>query len=273
MPSSQQKLDWLLREKYNGKKTAAFRRDVKRLRAGEHIDYVIGFADFLGLKIDLSARPLIPRPETEYWTERTTKIIKSEIPRRAPNFAKATLDTRNDMKVLDVFCGSGAIGLAFLKHLPNARVDFADIEAAYFAGIRKSAKWNNISHARFRCIRSDILKNIGAKKYDYILANPPYIPKTGRRVQKSVLIQEPHAALFGGKDGMRFIRALLRAAPQHLLRGGTLVMEFDPPQKTRIGAMARRLGYVSEFSKDQYGRWRYVSLKMKVQGTRSRSLA
>ena len=236
--------DWLLRERYGGRLTAAARRDLERLAAGEHVSYLIGWAPFLGWRIDLSARPLIPRPETEHWTEAAIEAIgKSEV---------AT------PKILDLFCGSGCIGIAALKHLPKACVDFADIEKNYFPGIRKSLRLNRIAARRGRIIRSDVFGNIGKKKYDFILANPPYVPTVGRRIAKSVLAREPHRALFAGKDGLSYIRRLLKNAKGHLNPGGEIVIEFDPPQKRAIAAYAKEHGWRAEFSRDQYGRWRYV---------------
>lgn len=235
-------IDWLLRDKYGGKETAAFWRDVERLKRGEHVDYVIGWTNFLGCKIDLSARPLIPRPETEYWTE------------------KAAADMPSGARVLDIFCGSGCIGSAILKRVPGTRVDFADIEPAYFPGIRRGLRWNGIAPRRAHCIASDIFKNVPGK-YDYIFANPPYIPTSGSRVARSVLRQEPQKALFAGKDGLRYIRPLIRSASSHLRREGKLAIEFHPPQKKEIGALACQYGYAIRFHKDQYGRFRWAILQ------------
>src|SRR5579872_6774723 len=96
-------IDWLLREKYGGQRTAAAERDIGRLRRGEHISYVIGWAPFLACHIDLAARPLIPRPETEYWNSEAIKMIKA---RRVA-----------ELRALDLFCGSGCIGAAVLKNV------------------------------------------------------------------------------------------------------------------------------------------------------------
>lgn len=240
-------IEWLLREKYNGRMTAAAKRDIARLKRGEHLNYLIGWAPFLDCRIDLSKRPLIPRPETEYWTREAVEAIKK---------SKAAKP-----KVLDLFCGSGCIGVAALKHAPEALVDFSDIEEKYFTGIKKSLRDNRIQAKRARYIHSDVFKNIGAKKYDYILANPPYIPVTGRAVAKSVLSQEPRRALFAGKDGLRYIRNILRQGKKHMAPNGTMIVEFDPPQKRMIAEYAKANGWRAEFFKDQYGRWRFARLR------------
>ena len=168
----------------------------------KHEAYRIGWVPFLGTRVDLSARPLIPRPETEFWTEQAMAMIHA-----------SGIDAP---EVLDLFCGSGCIGLAVLKHVRGSQVTFADIEPRYFAGIRKSLRSNRLARSRARLVRSDVFKKLGAAKYDFILANPPYIATSGRFVQKSVLEQEPRTALFAGKDGLAHIRTLLREGKRRL---------------------------------------------------------
>lgn len=250
-------INWLLREKYGGRLTTRAKSDIARLKRGEHVNYVIGWSPFLGCRIDLSARPLIPRPETEYWTEKAIEMIKVAGTKSRGGKARGE---KSDLRVLDLFCGSGCIGIAVLKHIPKARVDFADIEKKYFTGIRKSQRVNGINAGRAGYISSDVFENIGgAKKYDFILANPPYVPTSGRAVAKSVLRQEPKRALFAGKDGLRYIRKMLREAEEHLRPSGALIVEFDPPQKRAISAYAKKQGWNTKFFKDQYERWRFVT--------------
>ena len=102
-------------------------------------------------------------------------------------------------------------------------------------------------------------------QFDCIFANPPYIPnnqETRNKIQKSVLDYEPHAALFGGKDGLRYIRKFLAKAKNFLAPGGRIYMEFDTPQKSAIGQLLKKYQYTAwEFHKDQYGKYRWVVIQ------------
>lgn len=242
----QKEVRWLLKEKYDNKPTAQFKKDVARLKAGEPVDYVIGFTYFLGCKIDLSKKPLIPRPETEFWVEQAINTLSCDF----KSFHKRKI------KVLDMFAGSGCIGLAVLKHIKNSRIDFADIDNRMVGQ---------------KVIKSDVFSNIKGR-YDFIFANPPYIPTTKRRrIQKSVLKYEPKQALFGGKDGLFYIRKFLSQVKNYLRRPASanasarqskIFMEFSPEQKKEIGKLLKKYGYKNhEFHRDQYRRWRWVVIR------------
>ena len=244
----QREIRWLLDEKHQGKLTKLAKKDIARLKRGEHIDYLIGFGEFLGCKIDLSRRPHIPRPETEYWTQRAIVDIKKF--------------NRKNIHVLDVFSGSGCIGVAVLKHAPSAMVDFAEKEKRFCEQIVINVKLNNIKSSRYNIIQSDIFDKVTGK-YDYILANPPYVPEGNRKsVQQSVLANEPAEAIFGGEDGLQYIKKFLKEAKNHLRKDGRIYMEFDSTQKDQIPKLLKGYGYSNfEMLQDQYAKWRFLVIK------------
>ena len=122
-----------------------------------------------------------------------------------------------------------------------------------------------------KVFQSDIFSNVKGK-YDYIFANPPYIPTTKKSlIQKSVFKYEPKEALFGGADGLFYIRKFLKEAGSHLNMGVKIFMEFDgsagspqvPPQKKEIENLIKKYNYKNfEFHKDQFNRWRWVEVSI-----------
>ncbi|MCH7604839.1 HemK family protein methyltransferase [Patescibacteria group bacterium] len=264
----QHEIRWLLDEKYQGKLSKLATEDIARLKRGEHIDYLIGFGEFLGCKIDLSKRPHIPRPETEYWTQRAIIDIKKS--------------NRKNIRVLDVFSGSGCIGVAVLKHISSATLDFTEKDREFCKQITMNTRLNNINPSRYNIIQSDIFNNIseslfssqfllqqelGARAksvtYDYILANPPYVPERNRKsVQQSVLDNEPLEAIFGGKDGLQYIKKFLKEAKNHLKKNGRIYLEFDSIQRDQIPKLLKEYGYSNfEMFRDQYHKWRFLVIK------------
>ncbi len=239
-------LQLLFKDKYKEHWQAEFLKDAERVRRGEPLDFVIGWMPFLKCRIDLRYTPLIPRPETEYWTEKAIKEIRK----------------RKNAKVLDVFSGSGAIGIAVLAHAKHAKVDFGEYIPVLVNQIKLNLRLNKISTKRYKVFNSDVFKNIRGK-YDFILANPPYIPLARKaKVHLSVVKYEKSSSLWGGRDGLYFIAKFLNGLPTHLLSGGEAWMEFDMPEKAKIERLIRRAGLRCRFAKDQYGKWRWVRISL-----------
>lgn len=243
--------EWLLREKYGGAESEAFRADCARLENGEPLDYVIGFSNFLGCTIDLSFRPLIPRAETEHWLARALEKIEAERGREAP------------LRILDIFAGSGCIGIAALSRLPNAQADFADISTAATEQIEKNLFLNAIAGERTRIYTSDVWDGIPAgTKYDVVFANPPYIADRARP-DRSVLEHEPHLALFAEEHGLALIRRVLARAKDFLVPGGMMYIEHDHDQKEGIEALLSEYGFTHySFQRDQFGLLRLLAVTM-----------
>jgi len=242
----EKEIGWLLKEKYLGKPTEFFYKDIERLKAGEPLDYVIGFTEFLGCKINLSKKPLIPRTETEYWVEKVLTKVKKN---------------KNKLNILDIFSGSGCIGISVLKNTKNTKCFFSDLDKNNLKQIKINCKINKIDSKRYRIIQSDIFNKIN-NKFNYIFANPPYIAKTKKnKIQKSVLKFEPAVALFGGNNGFLYINKFLKQAKNHLSENGQIFMEFDFTQKKEIEILVKKYKYSNcEFFRDQFNRWRWVEI-------------
>jgi HemK-like putative methylase len=235
---------WLLKEKYNGIETPEFQADCERLKDGEPLAYVIGWIPFLETKIYLDSHPLIPRTETEFWTQETLKQIPKETP----------------VRILDLCAGSGCIGVALLHALPFATVDFGEIETHHHQTIRKNIMENGIDPTRAHIYGGDLFEQI-TETYDYIFTNPPYIDPKIDRAEESVKDYEPASALYGGKDGMELIERIIKEASNHLTPRGTLYIEHEPEQVALIQKVGEELGFMVESQKDQYGIFRYTRVE------------
>ncbi len=237
---------WILRDKYKHKKTRLPLKDQKLLARGYPLDYLIGWKPFLNCQIDLSFKPLIPRPETEYWAEKAIEEIKKNPEKRR-------------QRVLDIFAGSGCVGIAVLKNTKNTLVDFAEKNDKFLKQIEKNLILNKITNNRWKLIKSDVWQRV-ENKYDFILANPPYIAvKKKPKLPLNVKKYEPSAALFGGKEGMIYIKKFLFSLKKYLNQNGQAWLEFDAPQKAKIEKLLKKNNFRNWlFKKDQFGRWRWV---------------
>ncbi|HNY35891.1 MAG TPA: HemK family protein methyltransferase [Candidatus Pacearchaeota archaeon] len=206
-------------------------------------DYKRGFKDFLGVRIDLSKKPLIPRDETEYWVNIAIEEIKE------------------GAECLDLFAGSGCIGVSILKNIKNSFCDFGEKEDLFLEQIKISLDLNNINKERYDLIKTDVFSNI-KKKYDYILANPPYVAEDRiDEVGEDVKMFEPSIALYGGDDGMEYIKIFLNEAIKYLKDNGIIYLEFDPEQKDSIEEIINGKYSRFEFLKDQFNKYRFIKIE------------
>ena len=242
-----QEIEWLLKEKYHGEKSDAFFADCKRLALGEPLGYLIGHVPFLSCTIALDSKPLIPRPETEFWVEKAIEAIKSAAP-QAP-------------RILDLCAGSGCIGIAVAKAVPEATIHFSEIDATHLPTIEKNLAANSISKDRTCLAHSNLFEQFSGT-YHFILSNPPYIDMDLERTDANVLEHEPYVALSGGLAGLEVIQKIIEEAPKHLERGGQLWLEHEPEQSEAIRNLAREHGFISTTHHDQYDVARYSVLEL-----------
>ena len=243
----EREIEWLLQEGFGGGKSFAFFAALERLNAGEPLGYILGFVPFLDCKIWLDSQPLIPRAESEWWTERAIKEI-SQFTQNAP-----------PLRVLDLCAGSGCIGVAVAKALPEVYVDFSEIDLSHMPTIEKNLQENGITREHSIIYHTNLFTGL-TDSYDFILSNPPYIDPRLNRTDESVLRHEPHLALFGGPDGMECISSIIKSAPNHLQPHGQLWIEHEPEQTAVIHALAVSHGFSSTTHTDQYNTERYSIL-------------
>jgi release factor glutamine methyltransferase len=216
----------------------------------EPLAYRKGKIKFLNCIIDVQKKVFIPRKETEFWVKKIIAKIKKQ-------------KIKKPLKILDIFAGSGCIGIAILKNIKNSKVDFVDIDKKCIEQIKINLKLNKIDQKRTKLYCSNVFEKLDGKFYDFIFANPPYVAKERiHEVQESVLKFEPKRAILGGEKGLFYIKKLLKKVKNHLKDGGELFMECDPYQKNEIKSLLFKLGLKNfSFMKDQFGKIRLLRVK------------
>jgi len=209
-------------------------------------EYKNGFTEFLNCKIDLSKKVFIPRIETEFWLKKALK----ELPEN------------RSLVILDIFAGSGCIGIAILKNIKNSLVDFVDIDEKAITQIGINLRLNKIPRERYKIYKSNLFEKLKRKKYDFIFANPPYVAKERlNEVQESVKKFEPKISWYGGKKGLKYIKRFLKEAKNFLKKKGIIYLEIDPLQKEDIKKILEKGNYRKfKFFKDQFQKYRWAKI-------------
>jgi ribosomal protein L3 glutamine methyltransferase len=125
---------------------------------------------------------------------------------------------------LDLCTGSGCLAVLLAYSFPRAEVDAVDIEHSALGVARRNIA-NFGLKSRVKAIRSDLFAELGAKRYDLIISNPPYVKTAAMRRLPPEFRREPKVALAGGRDGLDVVRTILRDAAAHMKPGGLLVVE------------------------------------------------
>ena len=202
--------------------------------------YIIGHAEFFGMQLKVDERVLIPRPETEELVE----LILAENP-------------KDNLKVLDIGTGSGAIALALAKNRPDWTITAADISQDALDLAMENA--NNQGLTLF-FIKSNCFSEISSK-YDIIVSNPPYISREDQEeVGLNVLHSEPHLALFADENGLAIYRRIAQESKDYLNDGGKIYLEIGYKQGQSVPALFKENFPEKRVRtlKDQFGQDRMV---------------
>lgn len=214
-------------EAANGAMVARLGDMVSRHLAGEPLAYVLGHWSFRHVELAVDPRVLIPRPETEVVAGVALELASTLV---------------RPLTVVDLGTGSGAIGLALARELPNAGVslwltdvssDAIAVARANLAGLGRDARNVRIAAGSW----FDALP--AGTVVDLAVANPPYIAAGSALVDQAVRDWEPHGALFAGPDGLDHIAAIVRAAPRWVRPGGWLVLEIGADQGDAVARLLR----------------------------------
>lgn len=212
----------------------------QQLAAHKPAQYIIGRADFYEMQLKVDERVLIPRPETEDLVE----LILAE-------------NHEENLSVLDIGTGSGAIALALSKNRPDWSVTAADISQEALELASENAKNQNLQ-IFFK--KSDCFTEI-SEKYDIIVSNPPYISREDEsEVGLNVLYSEPHLALFADEDGLAIYRRIAEDAKDYLKDGGKIYLEIGYKQGQSVPELFRKHFPEKRVRtlKDQFGQDRMV---------------
>ena len=227
-----------------------FEKGCVRLSTNEPLDYILGYTEFYGYRFTVDDRVLIPRPETE------------ELVLHALQTIDEVFVGYDQIKVSDIGCGSGAIGLSVALEEPRVRLVASDISQDALDVARINAKQLGVD-AAFYC--GDMAKPLIDHdiKVDMVLCNPPYIPND-ETMEASVIDYEPHVALFGGDDGLKFYRSVLHDAYKILQGNGYLLFEMGYNQKEALTELVKTINANAsvEVYQDINGKNRILSVNM-----------
>lgn len=198
---------------------------IKRLVCGEPVQYLIKECEFMSLKFYVEEGVLIPRADTEVLTE---AVIER-------------LDSDKKLKIADMCCGSGCVGISIAHFLKKSQVHFYDFSEKALCITEKNAE-NILKNREYTISEMNLLKDFPNDIYDCIVSNPPYI-KTSEieRLENKVKCYEPYDALNGGYDGLMFYRRISQMAK--IRKGGLIAFEIGFDQGCDVAEILKQNGY------------------------------
>ena len=227
-------------------KKASLRAETKK-----PVQYILGCQDFMGDRYIVNENVLIPRDETEILVNCAYNLIK---------------DKNEKIDILDIGTGSGCISCALAKKLINKNIEILAVDKSIEAlevAIENISKLDLIRKIIIR--KSDLFSKIrDFEKFDLIISNPPYIPKSQKNNLQKELEFEPYDALFtDDEEGVEFYQKIINQAPAYLKKGGYLAFEVGINQYKSIISMFEECFQDIEIIKDLAGIERVICAKLK----------
>ena len=195
---------------------------VDQVANGYPVQYITNSQEFMGQKFSVNENVLIPQADTEISVETCLNKIKES--------------GKNNVKILDLCTGSGAIAISLKRFLDEANIE-SDISASDISMEALRTADENAKHIlgkdEIKFMVSDLFDEI-TEKFDIIISNPPYIETDKIRELSKDVQAEPHLALDGGSDGLRFYRNIRFQIENFLNKGGLVILEIGCNQKDDV---------------------------------------
>lgn len=207
---------------------------IKDLKKEKPLQQIIGYTDFLDVKIDVNEHVLIPRVETE------------EIVQRVINENKG----RKNLKIADICCGSGCIAIALKRAFPDANLYAYDISEEALKKSKENAEKNK---EKINFFKENILESKEKnQEFDIIVSNPPYVRESEKAfMRNNVLLYEPALALFvSDEEPLIFYEHLLKFSNQNLAKNGKIYMEINENLAKETELLFKNFNYQTSVFKD-----------------------
>lgn len=210
----------------------SIRTRLSRLAKGEPLAYIEGSVSFYNLDLNVDRRVLIPRPETELLVDAVVKKLKG-------------MDLR-EKQLWDVCTGSGCIGLAIKKALPDLSVILSDVSQGALDVTNENAKKNVLS---VQVVHGDLLEPFSGMKTDFVVCNPPYISSSDfAGLDSHVKDFEPTCALTSGTTGLEVYEKLSKQLPGFLNEGAIVWLEIGAGQAAAVKALFNSFIHIQTYS-------------------------
>jgi release factor glutamine methyltransferase len=201
-----------------------FRALVGARERGQPVAYLVGEREFYGRVFQVTDAVLIPRPETELLVEAALQRLPSDEPRA----------------VLDLGTGSGCIALTLARERPAARVTAVDASPAALRIAQCNAR---VLRAQVEFLQGDWYAPVAGRRFDLIVANPPYVAEGDPHLARGDVRFEPGQALAAGADGLQALRRIVASASRYLNAGGWLLLEHGHDQAAACEDLLRNAGF------------------------------
>ena len=216
-----------------------FKNLVKAVKSGEPVQYITNKQEFYDCEFYVDENVLIPQQDTSFVVYKALSLINS-------------MNYNRPIKILDLCTGSGAIAIVVSKILKDKNIEFEMTASDISTGALKVAMKNAekiIPDVKINFILSDLFDNVDGK-FDMIISNPPYVRSEDIKKLSLDVQNEPHIALDGGIDGLKFYRKISEQIDNYLIEDGYLVLEIDYDQGRKVCELFENSNFFKDLNKN-----------------------